>query len=357
MTAYFTLGMWLWPEHGYEEVLRQMTEGLAWAGVAGAEEVPWSGSITKARQRLGPEPLEQMFARVAGPVGAGEAPGVFWRGLRLTAIDGSTLDVPDAPGNREVFGGPSNDRGDGPFPQVRLVTHAECGTRALVAAAFDGYGVSEEELTGRLLDSFGPGMLVLADRNFPGYHLWRRAAATGAHLLWRMPATFTLPVKQRLADGTYLSVLVPPRKKDGPPIVVRVIEYSVITTEADGGESVSELFCVATTLTDPIAWPVTEIPGLYPERWNNETLLEAVKTDLRGGAEVVLRSRGPDGVRQEIWALLCVYQALSHLRTDAAAHHQVDPDRISFTRVRNAARRSVSRIDAAFPPSAGQTST
>lgn len=356
MTAYFTLGMWLWPEHGYEEVLRQMTDGLSWAGLdgeAGDEvgDVPWSGSIAKARARLGPEPLRAMFSQVAGPVGAKETPGVFWRGLRLTAVDGSTLDVPDSDKNRDVFGGPSNAGGDGPFPQVRLVTHAECGTRALIGAVFDGYEVSEIELTRRLLPSFGEDMLVLADRNFPGYELWRDAAATGAHLLWRMSAAFTLPVLERLPDGTYLSALKPPRKSGGPPIPVRVIEYTVTTVGQDGTEAVSELFCLATTLLDPVKWPVEEIPDLYPERWNNETLLDAVKTDLRGGADVVLRSQSPDGVRQETWALLCVYQALSQLRTDAAAHHKVDPDRISFTRVRNAARRSVSKIGAAFPPS------
>jgi len=65
-----------------------------------------------------------------------------------------------------------------------------------------------------------------------------------------MSASFSLPVETVLSDGTYLSQLRPARKKDGPPLVVRVIEYSVIT-ENDDGEQVSELFCLATTLLDP----------------------------------------------------------------------------------------------------------
>jgi hypothetical protein len=100
-TTYFTLAMWLWREHGYEEVLRQLIDGLGWLG-AGPDEadVAWSGSITKAGARLGVEPLRLLFARVAGPVAQLGTPGCFWRGLRLTAIDGSTLDVPSSPRNR-----------------------------------------------------------------------------------------------------------------------------------------------------------------------------------------------------------------------------------------------------------------
>jgi hypothetical protein len=353
-TTYFTLAMWLWREHGYEEVLRQLIDGLGWSG-AGPDEadVAWSGSITKARARLGVEPLRLLFARVAGPVAQPSMPGCFWRGLRLTAIDGSTLDVPNSPANRAEFDGPSNDTGPGAFPQVRLLVHAECGTKALLNATFDGYRTAETVLAGRLFDSFTPGMLVLADRNFLSWKLWRDAA-TRAELLWRVSDSFTLPVLERLADGSYLSQLKPPRKKDGDPITVRIIEYTV-TTRDEHGATTSELFCLATTLLDEQAWPIEEFPALYHERWRAETLLNAVKTDLRGGPDILTRSQSPEGTRQEIWALFCLYQALADLVGDAARHHRVDPDRISFLRARNTARRSVPRITADFPPSPATT--
>jgi len=216
--------------------------------------------------------------------------------------------------------------------------------------AFDGYRTAEKVLAVRVLDSFAPGMLVMADRQFLSWRLWRDAAATGADLLWRVSDSFTLPVLKRLPDGSYLSRLNPPRKKDGDPITVRVIEDTV-TTRDEHGERHSELFCLATTLLDPEAWPIEEIPALYHERWRAETLLDVVETDVRGGADVLLRSHSPQGVRQEMWALFCLYQALAHLIGDAARHYRIDPDRISFLRARNAARRSVSRIQAGFPPS------
>lgn len=358
LTTYFTLAMWLWREHGYEEVLRQLIDGLSWSEDMGPDEadVAWSGSITKARARLGPEPLRLLFARVAGPVAVPGTPGCFWRGLRLTAIDGTTMDLPDSPANREAFDGPSNDAGQGLFPQIRLLVHTECGTKALLNAVFDGYRRAEQTQAFDLLTTFSPGTLVLADRNFLSWKLWRDAAATGADLLWRVGEKFTLPVITRLPDGSYLSQLKPPRKADGDPVPVRIIEYTVTTRDiANDHITTSELFCLATTLLDPDTWPIEEIPALYHERWRVETLLKAVKTELRGGPQVLTRSQSPDGTRQEIWAMLCLYQALAHLISDAARHHRVDPDRISFLRARNAARRSVPRIRADFPPSTPTT--
>jgi hypothetical protein len=199
--------------------------------------------------------------------------------------------VPDSPQNRAVFDGPSNGDGPGAFPQVQLLVHAECGTKALLNACFDGYRTGEQTLAGRLLGSFGPRMLVLADRNFLSFKLWRDAAATGADLLWRVRDSFTLPVLERLGDGSYLSRLKPLRKSYGDPITVRIIEYTV-TTRDEHGATVSELFCLATTLLDPDRWPIEEFPTLYHDRWRVETMLDAVKTDLRGGTGVLTRAAG-----------------------------------------------------------------
>ena len=265
-------------------------------------------------------------------------------GLRLVAVDGTTLDVPDSADNTETFGRPSNTAGSGAYPQVRLVALAECGTRAVIDAAFGSYRTGEQTLTRDLLVSLKPGMLLLADRNFLGWQLWRDAAATGAELLWRARASFQLPVRQVLSDGTYLSELRPARRRDGAPIPVRVIEYSVATDDGT-----SELFCLLTTLLDPDAAPAADLAALYAQRWELETALKEIKVSQRG-AGVVLRSHHPDGVRQEIWAMLCVYQALRNLITQAADQAGIDPDRISFKSALDAARRSTGSVIS--PPAA-----
>lgn len=354
LMVYLVLALWLFMRSSYGLVLEKLTAGLTWSGLSDQDwEVPRSGSITKARHRLGPLVMARLFRRVAGPVAAADTPGAWWRGLRVCSLDSSTLDVPDTPFNDVVFGRPTNNKASGPFPQVRIMALAENGTKALIDAAIEGYCVDERTVARRILPSLTEGMLVLADRGFPGYHLWADAAATGAHLAWRIPASFGLPVLTTLADNTYLSRLNPPRQKskpNSPPIPVRVIEYTVITTDTSDNTTTSELFCLITTLLNPATAPAMELAQLYHQRWQIETGLGALKTEQRGSG-IVLRSHQPAGVLQEIWAMFCVYQAVRELAFQAATHTSLDPSRISFKHAIETARDSATRD---FSPSPQQ---
>src|SRR5262249_37436527 len=156
-------------------------------------------------------------------------------------------DVPDSDANDEHFGRPSNQVRDGAFPQVRWLVAAESGTGSLLGASLGPYRDSEQALARDLLGSgcFGPGMVVLAGRKFLSWALAREFLAAGAHIVWRASAGFALKPVKVLEDGTYLAELKPPRKSDGPPLLVRVIEYTVRTTAEDGGaEEISEVFCL-----------------------------------------------------------------------------------------------------------------
>jgi Insertion element 4 transposase N-terminal/Transposase DDE domain len=336
----FTLACWLFMRCGYGLVLAKLTDAHALdEGGWGRWRAPSTGSITKAKARLGVAPFELLFSRVAGPCGNADTAGVFWRGLRVCAVDGFTLDVPDTPANAEHFGrGGNGSSSKNPYPQLRALALAECGTRSLLAAAHGPATTGEKTLAAKLLGALAPNMLLLADRNFASYALWKQVAATGAQLCWRMSASFKLPVLKVLPDGTYLSQLTPPRKRDGDPITVRVIEYSIVTTTIDG-EQTSELFALATTLLDHDACPAIELAGLYHERWQAETGIGDLKTTVRGGPEVVLRSKTPTMIAQEFWALLCVYQAVRDF-IGHAAPTGLDPSRISFKHAVEAARDS-----------------
>ena len=209
------------------------------------------------------------------------------------------------------------------------------------------YSAGEKTLTAGLLPKLGEGMLVLADRNFAGYELWRDAVAAGADLLWRIGVSFSLPVDRVLDDGTYRSVLKAPRqlrKAGAAGITVRVIEYRL---EDEAGE-VSETFALITTLLDPAAAPAGELAVLYHARWQIETALGAFKSEMKG-AGVVLRSKTPDGAEQEIWALLCAYHAIRELICAAAALARSDPLRISFVSALDTVRGPVGN-PGAFPP-------
>lgn len=207
--------------------------------------------LAAARARLAADPLHMLFDEVAGPVGGPvleDAAGVFCWGLRVVSMDGTTSNVPNTDENADHFGRPGNATRAGAFSQVRWVAAAESGTGALLGAGFGLCTVGEQILARDLLAAFGPGMVVLADRNFLSHTLARDVLATGAHILWRASASFTLRPIEVLADGGYLAQLYPVRRADGPPITLRVTEYTVHTTGPDGAEEPSEMFALVTDL-------------------------------------------------------------------------------------------------------------
>ena len=194
--VYYVLGLALFHQDSYDDVAENLVGALGPMG----EAVPNKSSFTRARQRLGAAPLEAVFRRLAGPAAPDGLAGAFWRGMRVAAVDGFTLDVPDTPANRAAFGGLVDAKGQPTgFPQARVVTLTETGTHSAVDASVGG----------RPLQVL-PGGTHLARMNLAGQK--------GAH-----------------PGG----------------VLVRVIEYRV-----DGGEVVRLL----TSLLDPAAFP----PGNSP---------------------------------------------------------------------------------------------
>ena len=339
LVVYYVLGLALFSESSYEEVMRNLVEGLAWqSGWRQQWRMPSKSAIFQARQRLGSEPLEGLFDRGCVPLATEQTPGGFYRDWRLVAFDGTTLDVPDTDDNAIEFGRPGASRGASAFPQARLVAFAECGTHAMTGAAVGPYRESEQALTRRLLSHLGPGMLCLADRGFAGFPLFAAAQATGADLLWRARSNAVLPVLERFDDGSFRSEIVATEDKRTRANVlsVRVIEYAL---DDPGRDDTPERYRLITTIADPEAAPADELAALYAERWEIETALDELKTHQRG-ARMVLRSKTPDGVRQEIYGHLCTHYAIRALMSTAADDQDLDPDRISFTRTLRAARRS-----------------
>lgn len=352
LVVYYVLALALFMDMGGGRVMRKLAGTLAWAARGVTVVIPSEEALSRARTRLGPVPLQLLFEQVAGPLATTATPGGFWRGRRVLSVDGTTLDVQDTPANWTRFGGPGTTSESGRalaggFPKMRVVALAECGTRALIAAKLGSYATSEKALTIELLPLLGKGMLVLADRNFPGHDLWGQAAATGADLLWRVGSSFPLPVQTVLADGTYLSVLAAPKDKrraGAQPITVRVVEYHLL--EDDG--TPTETFVLLTTLLDPETAPAAELAELYHARWQIENAFGAFKSQLKGDG-VVLRSKTPDGAEQELWALLCAYHAIRELMCAAAELAEHDPLRLSFVAALDAVRGPVGD-PAAFPP-------
>src|SRR5450759_993956 len=234
------------------------------------------------------------------------------------------------------------------YPQVRFVSLVENGTHVLFGTQMSGYGDGEITLAHKVLPSFKKGMLCLADRNFFGFDLWKKACATGADLLWRVKKNLRLPCEKRLSDGSYLSTIYrtdKDRRRGTNGIRVRVIEYIL-----DGVAGAEPIYRLLTSILDPDQAPVEELAALYHERWEIETALDELKTHLRG-SKIVLRSKTPDLVRQEFYGLMMTHFAVRGLMHEAALKAGEDPDRLSFLHAVRVVRRKLPHF-VAIPPSA-----
>jgi hypothetical protein len=345
--AYFSIGMALHSEGSYEDVLGLLTDGLSWAvpGV-GAVKLPSKSAIFQARERLGFEPVKALFERVAQPLATAATPGSFLAGRRLVAIDGTTVDVADSVVNDEFFGRPGISKGEkSAFPQARMVALAECGTHVVFDAEIGSYATSELALSRILVDRLEPGMVLLADRGFTGFALWKQASATGADLLWRAKNNVTPRQIEVFDDGSWLGEMrLNNTKLTTEAVIVRVVEYTVDDGRGDTGP-----FRLFTTLLDPNEVTATELAVAYAQRWEIESVFDELKTHQRG-SKTVLRSKSPALVLQEIWGHLCCHYAIRTLMFAAAHDAGVDPDRVSFVAALRITRRSLSQARG-FSPS------
>jgi hypothetical protein len=367
--VYFAMALALFADDDYEEVAARLTETLrAWDCWDEAWEVPTSGGITQARQRLGCEPLAELFSQVAVPVAEELTRGAFPGAWRLMAIDGFEWDAPATKANIAAFGfvGTGKDEADqAAFRKARVVTISECASHAVADAAIGGVagkGAGEQALARPMLRRLEEDWLLIADRNFYNWDDWCGAADIGAALLWRVKSDLQLPVLDLLPDGSYRSVLVRHKIKGkarqqlagaarrGEDLdqdnarYVRVIEYEVPDREGDG---TGELIALITTITDPRQASTAVLAQAYHERWEHETGNRQLKTYLRGPGRV-LRCQSPDLVRQEIYGYLLTRYAISALICQAATEADIDPDRVKFKRTVRIVRRRA--VDPAFPP-------
>jgi hypothetical protein len=293
--VYYVVALALYRAEGSREVLRLLLEGLRAIVGLGVEVVPaGKAAISRARSRLGMEPVKELYDKLVGPVADAQTRGAFYRNWHLMALDGFTLETPDTVANEEAFGRPrSPSGGRSAYPLVRGVGLVEVGTHVLFGAVLGDYYTGEVTLARQVVPRLKKGMLCLADRYFPGFELWAQAVATGAELVWRVRSRIRFVVEERLPDGSYLSRF-PSRGKGKAAMRVRVIEYKVKNQKGEDEE-----VRIITSILDWRQAPADELAALYAQRWEFETALDEFKTHLRG-ARTVLRSQTPDLIRQEI---------------------------------------------------------
>lgn len=358
----YVIAMGLFFDESYDEVMRRLVGCLRRLGSWVDDwQVPTASAITQARTRLGVEPMRVLFERAAVPVAGPGTKGAWLARRRLMAVDATSFDVADTPANVERF----ERAGSGPkasaYPKLHVAALAECGTHAIVGAMLGSCRTGERTLAAGLVGVVEPDMLVLADAGLFSWDLFNRFADTGADLAWRVGASVSIGHIRWLPDGSHLALVYRPgltadrrrhlveQARTGGDIpddvarLVRVVEYTVPDRNPDG-----DLIVVVTTVLDPFEVPATDLAAAYQQRWEEESALGEIKTDLRGRGEV-LRSKTPDLVEQQMWGLLLAHYAIRALLVDAADPAGYDPDRMSFTQGVRVVRRQVTDQAAITP--------
>jgi hypothetical protein len=301
------------------------------------EATPHRSSLCVARQRLGLAPVRRLFELTVRLLATPQTPGAFYQGWRLMAVDGTVLSVPDSKANAAAFGYPDGgSRGQGARPQIRKLSLVEVGTHAEVALTVKGIrqtGSGEQSMVQGLLRYLRPDMLLLWDRGFFSYSLWKDVQATACQVLARVTSRLILRPLRDLADGSYVAKIYPcpaERNRDRQGIEVRVIRYRLNDPQRVGHGVEHTLI---TTLLDAVRYPALELVCLYHERWEIELVFDEQKTHQdprRATKPAHLRSETPLGVLQEVYALSLGHFVVRAMMTDAAATAQLDPDRLSF---------------------------
>lgn len=305
LMVYYVLTMVMFFRFGYGEVWDKLVAGLAWArpfaAVPSRQMQPTPAAITYARKRLGWQVMAVLLEEVTGQQAREEPGHLRVGGMRLVALDEAPVSLPNTPGNVNVFGYPPGDPEPGTVPQARVVALGECETSAILSAGMSGAASDPTPLIRGLLGKLVPGDLLVVGGVTPPYDLQREVIAAGAHELRQAGPEENLPRLGTLPDGTYLS-----RSASGIP--VRVIPD---TDESAGGPG---KLVLVTDILDPRALPMEVGIAAHASRWRLDDCFNTLDLLPPEESVVMLRSKDPDLIRQEVHAILCCYQAVRLLR-------------------------------------------
>lgn len=287
-------------------------------------------AIAKARKRLGENPLAYLFAITADRWATESADRHRWRGLSLYGIDGTTLRAPDSRENWAAFGGQCGNgtRNGSAYPLARLVAVMALRSHLLSALHIGDYATGETTLSDGFWCELPDNSLTIADRNFlVADDLTKlERSGTNRHWLTRAKSTTKLRVIKELGkNDSLVEITLSDQTRRKYPDLPPVWTARAITYQRRGFRPSTLL----TSLLDSQQYPAVELVALYHERWEIELGYDEIKTHMLDRQEAI-RSRTPEGVRQEIWGIALAYNLVRVEMERAADAAGVEPNQISF---------------------------
>jgi len=272
-------------------------------------------AFVQARQKLADKAIEQLFTQTARLWHQQcEHPG--WAGLQLLAVDGVVWRAPDSPDNAAAFAKSSTGHGDTAYPQVRMLCQMELTSHLLTQTVMDSADVNEMRLAEQLIANTPDQSLTLFDKGFYSLgllHAWQQAGQA-RHWLIPLKKGSQYEVVRKLGRQDYLVRLTTSAqaRKKWPTLPTELVAR-LLTRQVNGKERQ-----VLTSMTDPMRFPGAEIVELYLHRWEIELGYREMKHSLQQN-RLTLRSKKPEGVRQELWGLVLAYNLLRYQMVRMAA--------------------------------------
>jgi hypothetical protein len=332
LATWFVILMGLFRRTSYANLLEKL-HGTWWTRERWSpDKPPCTRAVTKARDRIGIAPMELVFRRSAGEW-VSQTDGLVMHGLRVKAIDGSTMKTPDTKKNSRRFGRPGVSRGRAAYPQLRIVTLADVGTRLIEAARHARYSKGEIHMARDLVKEIAPKSLILLDSGLMAYDLLWGIRKRGAHFVARIGNHVKPKVIRELGSGdAIVEVKLRSYHRRRCPEMPSTWQLRMITYRPEGAKEDIRLL---TDLDEHSGFTRDELAALYHDRWEQETIFDELKTHLCDCATVnravVFRSMTPDRVIQELWGLLIAYNVLRKMMHEAARGEEHDARRVSFT--------------------------
>lgn len=306
-------------EKGYARTLDEM-KAFFHEKLQREQHSPTAQALSQARRKLSSETCRQVAHELRGLcVAARREATIGYAQMRVIAMDGTKLALPAYASLRNHFGCPVQSP-DGPQASFTLLW--DVGAQQPVDWQLGPYRVCERVHAVALAQMLGPGDLLLADRNFSSRRIlealrersvdWlMRVRCAGAGTLQEVEAFVASGLDDHHAEIAFRDHHGKP-SANRPPLRVRLLRRE----SADGSVAV-----FITSLLDQSRHAAAELLQLYTARWRVETAFREMKL---WHAFERFHARYPDGIAQEVAAVLIFQLLVSELEAQARIHHRLE---------------------------------
>ena len=298
---------------------------------------PDSGEYCRARHKLDARVLRQVVCDIAEKMSSQTPDHWLWQGKHVKLVDGFTFTMPDTPENQEEFPQSKTQKPGVGFPIARacaVLSLADACIYDLAVGPYKGKGTGETALLRKVLDSFKPGDIMLADRYYCSFFMLAILKSLGIDVCMRLHQLRRIDHSKVkwLGKNDFIDTWHRPQKakwmsQELYDTIPEQMDIRIVTFNAKTEDQTDPLN-VATTLLDHEKYPANEIGKLYDYRWYAELDILSFKQPLNLDH---LRCKTPDMIRRELWTTMLAYNMVRVVCAQAAAVHDKLPRQMRFT--------------------------